>query len=410
MNKKTLFLLFLIIGAGLFFRFYNLEETISFTWDQARDAWVMKDILVDGKLPLSGPRTGIGHFHLGPAYYYLLAPFYFLTNLDPVATVYFSVLASLLTMVSIFWIGRNVFGIRVAIFSTFIYAFSGYLILMDRVPWNVSLVMMASVWIFYSLFKINEGQNRWFIPLGLLAGFFFHLHFTAVFIPSIIALSLLLVKDKKRIIPWTLLAILFFLVFFIPSVVQDFRGSFSDYFKLREFMRDYYHGFHFRFMLYRLPETFLVFQSVLFLEILKVLKYILPLIFLVKFILFPENKADRFVGAVFFFFFLVTLVGFTLYSGSLSDYYFLLTMPFAIYMVSWLTVWLLRSRVKALGFLLVLFWLFWAYKNALPSLIDRPRDGLKKEKQAVMEKIDRGEKIEFSEGTIQPYLYYIYTR
>lgn len=409
-SKKVIFLLIFLIAASLFFRFYNIGRVIPLTWDQVRDAWVMKDLLVDGKFPLLGPRTGIGHFHLGPAYYYLLAPLYFLTNLDPIAAGWFAVLATLLTMISLFWVGRAVFGIGVALLAVFICAFSGYLISMDRVPWNVSLVMMASVWIFYSLFKINEGQNRWFIPLGLLAGFFFHLHFTAVFIPPIIILSLLLVKNKKRIIPWALTAILLFLVFFIPSVVQDLRSSLGDYLKLKEFIGDYYHGFHFRFMLYRLPEVFLVFQSVLFLEILRVIKYILPLIFLAKFILFPENKTDRFVGTVFFFFFLVTLVGFTVYSGPLSDYYFLLTMPFAIYMIAYLMVFIFRLKIKIINITLVTACLFWAYKNVQPSFNNYSQASIDYQKQEVLKQIKLGKIIDFQEGNPASYLYYFYTR
>jgi len=409
-TKIKLFLFILLVGTSLFLRFYKIEEVVSFGWDQARDAWVIKDMLVDKKFPLIGPRTGIGHFHLGPFYYYLLAPFYFLTSLDPIAAGYFSVAAALLTIISIFWVAHRIFGIKVAYFSIFIYAFSQYLISKDRVPWNISLVMATSVWIFYSLFKIYEGNNRWFIPLGLLAGFFFHLHFTAVFIPPIIALSLLFVKNKKRMAFWMLVAMLAFVLCFVPNILHDLQSSLRNYYKFQEFLGYYYHGFHFRFMLYRLNDALIMFEPILFFKILKPLKYILPLIFWVAFIVFSKNEKKHFVGAVFFLWFLVTLVGFTLYSGPLSDYYFLLTMPFTIYMVSWLAVWVLRSKVKLLGLLMVLFWFFWAYKNALLFLVDRPRDGLRKEKQEVMEKMNRGEKIEFSEWSIQPYLYYIYTR
>jgi 4-amino-4-deoxy-L-arabinose transferase-like glycosyltransferase len=404
------FLLILLIVAGLFLRFYDLKRLMPFGWDQARDAWAMKEMLADKKLPLIGPRTGIGHFHLGPAYYYLLAPFYFLTDLDPIGSGYFSIFASLLTIVSIFWVAQEVFGIKVAYLSAFIYAFCRYLILMDRVPWNVSLVMAASVWIFYTLFKIDGGNSRWFIPLGLLAGFFFHLHFTAVFIPPIVMLSLLFIKNKKKMIPWGLAAVLAFALFFIPNIIHEVQSGLTNYYKFQEFLRCYYHGFHFRFMIYRLKDALIMIDAVLFFGSLKFLKYILPIIFGILFIVFPQNKRSRFIGLVIFFWFLVTLVGFTLYSGPLSDYYFLLTMPLAIYLVSWLTIWVFRLRFKPLAILLVLFWLFWAYRNMATLMTDLPRGGLIKDRQVVIETINKGEKIEFSESMIQSYLYYIYTR
>ncbi len=410
LEKFKAFSIILLIAAGLFLRFYNIEKVTPFGWDQARDAWAMKEMLVDKKLPLIGPRTGIGHFHLGPVFYYLLAPFYLLTNLDPIASSYFSIFASLLTIISIFWVAREVFGIKVAYLSTFIYAFCRYLISMDRVPWNVSLVMMASVWIFYSLFKIYEGNNRWFIPLGLLAGFFFHLHFTAVFIPPIVVLSLFFIRNKKQAFPWMAGSILAFSLFFIPNIIHELQHGLSDYYKFQEFLKYYYHGFHFRFMIYRLNDALIMFDSALFFESLKFLKYILPIIFGIVFIVFPQNKNSRFVGIVFFLWFWVTLVGFTLYSGPLSDYYFLPTMPLAIYIVSWLAIWILRSGVKPLAILIILFWLFWAYRNVLTSVTDSPRGGLIKDRQVVIEKINRGEKVKFSESMTQSYLYYIYTR
>ena len=76
-----------IVLIGMYLRFYKIEYIQSFGWDQGRDAWLVRDI-INGKIVLNGPRTGIGHFHLGPLWYYLLVPFYLLTNLDPVGAIY----------------------------------------------------------------------------------------------------------------------------------------------------------------------------------------------------------------------------------------------------------------------------------------------------------------------------------
>lgn len=407
MWKKINWLLIFLIASGLFLRFYKIEEILFFGWDQTRDAWVMKEMIVDKKFPLFGPRTGIGHFHLGPFYYYLLALFYFFTHLDPLGSIYFSVLASLLTMIVIFWVGRRVFGRKVAYFSVFIYAFCRYLIFMDRFPWNVSLVMAASALVFYTLLKIYQGDNHWFIPLGLLAGVFFHLHFTAVFIPPIIFLSLLWSKKKKGWFNWFLGALLAFAICFIPNLIHELQSGWGNYYKFREFLKYYYHGFHFRFMLYRLSDSLIMFEVILFFKKLQFLKYLLPLIFWLIFIVLSKKAKQRFIGMVFFFWFFVSLVGFTLYSGPLSDYYFLLTMPFAIYMVAWLTV---RLKPKTLAVFLILFWLFWAYKNISFFGSEQAANALKVQRQETMKAIERGEKIEFREGDVKSYLYYLYTR
>lgn len=68
-----------MICVGIYLRFWQFEHAISFGWDQGRDAFAVRDLL-HGKFLLKGPRTGVGDFYLGPAYYYLLAPFYLISH------------------------------------------------------------------------------------------------------------------------------------------------------------------------------------------------------------------------------------------------------------------------------------------------------------------------------------------
>ena len=90
-RNKVLVIFLFITAIGLYLRFYNFENTISYGWDQARDAWKTRDIL-HGQLVLDGPKTGIGQFHLGPLWFYLLAPFYYITGLDPVGAQYLNII------------------------------------------------------------------------------------------------------------------------------------------------------------------------------------------------------------------------------------------------------------------------------------------------------------------------------
>ncbi len=63
--------LFLIIGCAV--RFFNLSESLYFTYDQGRDAYAIQRI-VHGDLTLIGPTTGLEGFFTGPAWYYAGVP------------------------------------------------------------------------------------------------------------------------------------------------------------------------------------------------------------------------------------------------------------------------------------------------------------------------------------------------
>src|SRR4030042_6358918 len=82
--KAEYIILFLILAFSAFFRLFRLNQLLGFWYDQGRDALVIWDLLHKGKLFLIGPVTGIEGIFLGPFYYYLMAPFYFVGGGSPV--------------------------------------------------------------------------------------------------------------------------------------------------------------------------------------------------------------------------------------------------------------------------------------------------------------------------------------
>jgi 4-amino-4-deoxy-L-arabinose transferase-like glycosyltransferase len=88
-NKKgIIFLTGLILLMALFLRIYKINTNLIFVYDQGRDALIIRDIL-KGKLTLIGPTTGIPGFFLGPFYYYLITPFYWLGKGNPTYPLFF---------------------------------------------------------------------------------------------------------------------------------------------------------------------------------------------------------------------------------------------------------------------------------------------------------------------------------
>lgn len=86
MKKKIpVFILIVLIFLALFLRLYLLPTHLFFGPEQGRDMLVVRDIVVNHKMTLIGPRTDIsGVFH-GPFYYYLAAVPFFLFQGNPLA-------------------------------------------------------------------------------------------------------------------------------------------------------------------------------------------------------------------------------------------------------------------------------------------------------------------------------------
>ena len=56
-NRSYLIDLVVIFIIGTFFSFYHLEQLYGFEFDQERDYYLVKSIVVDHKLTLIGPRV-----------------------------------------------------------------------------------------------------------------------------------------------------------------------------------------------------------------------------------------------------------------------------------------------------------------------------------------------------------------
>ena len=82
-KKTEIILLGVIMLLAAFMRLYKVRDYIVFLGDEGRDVMVVRDIL-HGHLTFLGPTASVGGFYLGPIYYYMMAPFLFLANYDPV--------------------------------------------------------------------------------------------------------------------------------------------------------------------------------------------------------------------------------------------------------------------------------------------------------------------------------------
>ncbi|PIP62709.1 hypothetical protein COW98_02595 [Candidatus Roizmanbacteria bacterium CG22_combo_CG10-13_8_21_14_all_35_9] len=401
---------FLILIIGLYLRFWGIESAQSFGWDQGRDSWLVRDIIVKKTWVLNGPRTGVGHFHLGPLWYYLLVPFYYLTNLDPTGANYLNILINILNFLAIFWVTLKIFNKKAALFTIFIYATNKYLIEINRTPWNVSLVSGIAALIFYGIYQIIFKKNYyWIFIVSFLTGLFFHAHFSVIFLPLIIILSFILTKDKKKTLIYSLLSFPLFFIWLTPNIIYDWQTKYNNLNLFSNFFKDYLiDGFHLRFFIYRLYDAFIQFQTILSLpKVNRFVVLIVPVVYFI-FLLFEKNKKQKVLGYLISLWFLVPAFGYSFYGGSTSEYYMLMNSVLVIYIVFYIQNRLLRFQFKPLLLLLIVFWLGFTYFQTKDLWVKNDTNGLKKQKEEVRQRIRNNNKINFNEGDIQSYLWQIW--
>ncbi|MCX6794204.1 MAG: glycosyltransferase family 39 protein [Candidatus Gottesmanbacteria bacterium] len=428
MKRYFLFITILLL-IHAFFMFYNLEKWSIFGWDQVDNAWAAMRILVAHKYPLLGmvakQNSGL---YIGPLYYYLVAIFYFFTRFDPIAspivagcTALFSFASPILagcTALFSYWViygvSRRLFNKKVALISCFIYTFSSSIIQAERIQWPVNFIAPVGLLIFYFLYKVMTGNTKYIIHLAAAVGLSFHIHFTSVFYPIIILLSLPLIPINKKMWKYVFIAIPVFAVFMIPQAIyyalanhQNSLGNYNGYFK------SYYHGFHLQRMVQLSHDAFIKFQSILekpYTMLRNAVFLYIPLFF---FFFLHKQKHTQFLKLFYLIalWILVPWIVFTTYSGEISDYYFNIQLYLAVILFAYLTVWIWETKKIILRAAIGIFWLYFAVANVQVFFNTKPGN-LIKDRITVLENVNKGQLINFTEGDPKSYLdfYYSYTQ
>ena len=317
---------------------------------------------------------------------------------------------NLFNFIVIFNVSRKIYGDRAGLFITFLYATNNYLIKINRTAWNVSPIPGVAALIFYGLYKVvYEKKYKWLLVISSLTGLFLHLHFAVVFLPLIIILSLVLVKDKKKALIWGIASLPLLFIWLIPNILYDLKSKNNNTNLFINFLKDYFiNGFHFRFFLIRIHDAFIQFQTILSLPMAyKFLKFIIPIIYLLT-LLFEKNKKQRILGYLISLWFLVPAFGYSFYGGATSEYYMLMNSLLVIYIVYYLQTKLLNLKFKPMILLLIIFWSIFTYSQLKEFLNQNYSKGFIKQKDEVRERIKQNNKINFDEGDIKAYLWHIW--
>jgi len=223
--KTKLYFLFasIILCLSLFLRLYKIDNRAPFDWDQNRDYQAIASI-ASGKLTMIGPvAKGEGGFFLGPLYYYLATPAYLLSDGSPLALPYTSVIIDILTLAAILFLLPRVWSRSGALVLAVIWTLSWYAIENSRISWNVSLVPLWTLLMFYLLSLKSSLSYLTSLSLGVVTGLSWHIH------TALIPLSpLILVFFPQKIfssVKNLALIVLGYFIAVLPLVVFDLRHA-----------------------------------------------------------------------------------------------------------------------------------------------------------------------------------------
>ncbi|MFZ5366014.1 MAG: ArnT family glycosyltransferase [Patescibacteria group bacterium] len=222
-NHLTYCLLAVILVAALFLRIYKLDQLLGFYYDQGRDALVVWRLIHEGKFFLVGPVTGIEGVFLGPFYYYLIAPFYFLGGGSPVFVAAVLNLFSVFGIYLLYLVAKEFFDRKVAVLGSFFVAFSYSLVVFSRWLSHPPLLPTFSLLIIYAFLQIYRGQEKWWLGVGLIEGLCLQLEAAAAvfFLPTILIFYFWQRKRTNFLI--IAASLLLFLLTLAPQIIFNWR-------------------------------------------------------------------------------------------------------------------------------------------------------------------------------------------
>lgn len=231
-SKNNFFLkisLFAIILLGIILRSFNIHDTMLFAFDQGRDAQRISDIISLSHFKLVGPESDIPGVFNGALFYYLLAPFYFLSRLDPNGPVIEIATINALSALLIFYTAKKIFKNNyIALISAFLWSISFEQVAYSHYISNASFNGVSTLIFFlgnalYFLKKKNIGLPLSALGLAFAISFDFYFIYLLVLYPIFFLIFKKKDLDKKSLLS----AVLIFFVILLPFIVSELRFNFT---------------------------------------------------------------------------------------------------------------------------------------------------------------------------------------
>ncbi|MFA6518424.1 MAG: glycosyltransferase family 39 protein [Candidatus Shapirobacteria bacterium] len=225
--KKGFYWLILLLLVGLFFRVYNFEKSFSFAHDQDLYSWIAKDLLINGHQRLVGQITSVDGVFIGSAYYYLMALFYRIFDMNPLSAIIPLTLIGLFNIWSIYYIFTKHFGKKAGVVGGLIWAMSFGIAHFER--WSVPTepTFTWAIWFLATILELLRGNYKFLAIYAFLVAYIWQLHIALLPITPLPLIAWIISKNRGTL-KNVLGAGLILLVFISPLLMFEVRHNFSQ--------------------------------------------------------------------------------------------------------------------------------------------------------------------------------------
>lgn len=220
-SVKFLFLIIGPVALGAFLRFSDFYEKIIFYGDHSRDFLTVYKIVRFQEWVFHGPAASVTWNLLSPVYYYLLLPFYLLTNWHPLTQIYLTALLSVVTIAVLFFCVRDLWGTKSGLIAALIYAVSSIIIPDNLVGLNPGLVPIGTVLLAWSFLKVLGGQDRYLWVSAASLAWVISFHASSFFIVPPLVIVWLWKRPRVNQRNLLVACLTFFIIAVIPYAIQE---------------------------------------------------------------------------------------------------------------------------------------------------------------------------------------------
>lgn len=237
-KQKILFIGIIVLALVLRLLFF---KSVTFFYDQARDAVSAMDIWNGDHIKIVGPTTDIKGLNHGPLYWYLISPVYFMSGGNVLAVRLFLVLINVIGIFFIYDLTKDLFKKKsVALLSSLLYAISFEAIAYARWLSNPGPSLVSIIISFWSLNKLIQGKKWAIVTLLISWGVSIQLEFFLIYqIVAFITIWLVIVGPKISQISkrYWLFSILGFLITTATYLIAEIKFKFLGISSLLQFFK-----------------------------------------------------------------------------------------------------------------------------------------------------------------------------
>jgi 4-amino-4-deoxy-L-arabinose transferase-like glycosyltransferase len=231
-KKYILFILIFLLA--LFLRVYKYDTLTTFGYDQGQDFSTVREMILNHRLYLIGIKVSFAEFFQGPIYLYILLPFFWILNMNPIAGPIAAITISMSTLCILYLILNKLGGSKTAIIGGLVFAVSPQFIKYGNTPLYQHFTPLFTLSSLYLLHLLNITNHRTpqhkTVSLLVALGFFVGLSIETHLLSIAFALSIFIYLIwKRKGGPKTLISYIFGLIIGIsPTLIFELRHNFFN--------------------------------------------------------------------------------------------------------------------------------------------------------------------------------------